>query len=111
MLVFDCETLVMQGNIIFTGQITTSCYVSIPQVVRNTLKEIGFDNAKDGLDCETCGMFNFFYTEQFPDIAVRWKMNPQITNKAPVDQGMVFGYASNETEELDSLAHNAFTQS
>ncbi|MEM4243838.1 MAG: S-adenosylmethionine synthetase N-terminal domain-containing protein, partial [Candidatus Bathyarchaeia archaeon] len=52
----DCETLVMQGNVIVTGQITTSCYVSIPKIVRNTLREIGFDNAKDGLDWETCGI-------------------------------------------------------
>ena len=46
----DCETLVMQGNVIITGQITTTCYVSIPKIVRERLKEIGFDNAKDGLD-------------------------------------------------------------
>ena len=57
----DCETLVMQGNIIVTGQITTSCHVSIPQVVRKTLEDIGFDNAKDGLDCETCGYFGIFH--------------------------------------------------
>jgi S-adenosylmethionine synthetase len=49
----DCETLVMQGTVIITGQITTSCYVNIPKIVRNTLKEIGLDNAKDGLDWET----------------------------------------------------------
>ncbi len=48
--IVDCETLFMQGNVTLTGQITTSCYVSIPSVVRKTLKEIGFDNAKDGLD-------------------------------------------------------------
>ena len=51
----DCETLVMQGNVVVTGQITTQCYVSIPKIVRKKLKEIGFDNAKDGLDWETCG--------------------------------------------------------
>ncbi len=57
----DCETLIMQGNIIVTGQIITSCHVSIPNIVRKTLKEIGFDNAQDGLDCETCGILFFFY--------------------------------------------------
>ena len=45
----DCETLVMQGTVMITGQITTCAYVNIPSIVRNTLKEIGFDNAKDGL--------------------------------------------------------------
>ena len=65
----DCETLVMQGTVMITGQITTMCYVNIPSIVRNTLKEIGLDNAKDGLDWETCGIL-VSLTEQSPDISM-----------------------------------------
>lgn len=94
----DIETLIMKGTVIVTGQISTNAYVPMNQVARNVLKDIGFDNAKVGLDWEACGVL-LSIEEQSPDIA----MGVDKEEIGAGDQGMMFGYASNETPELMPL--------
>ncbi len=88
-----CETLVTTGLAIVAGEITTSCYVDIPKVVRETIREIGYTNAAYGFDYLTCGVMTSIQ-EQSPDIALG------VDTGGAGDQGMMFGYASDETKEL-----------
>lgn len=108
-----CETSVATGLVLVTGEITTDCYVDIPKVVRETIREIGYDRAKYGFDCDTCAVLTSI-DEQSPDIAMGVDQSLESKeggdlNTGAGDQGMMFGYACDETEEYMpmpiSLAH------
>jgi len=91
-----CETVVTTGLAFVAGEITTSCYVEIPDIVRETIKEIGYTRAKYGFDYETCAVITSIHA-QSSDIALGVDIG------GAGDQGLMFGFACNETEELMPL--------
>jgi S-adenosylmethionine synthetase len=91
-----CETLVTTGLAIIAGEITTSCYVDFPKIVRDTIKDVGYTRAKFGFDSETCAVLSSIH-EQSPDIA------QGVDPGGAGDQGLMFGYACTETPELMPL--------
>jgi S-adenosylmethionine synthetase len=91
-----CESLLTTGLVVVAGEITTNCYVDVPELVRSVVKDIGYVSSDHGFDCHTCGIITAI-DKQSPDIALG------VDKEGAGDQGLMFGYACRETEELMPL--------